>query len=125
MRYEFHPEAEQEFIEAAAYYERNVTGLGERFGSEVRYAIERLLGYPELGSPMDADLRRLVLIRFPYVLIYSFTRRCSGLSPWLMRVVARVTGELDSDPNTSTSSPPRFSRNSRFLRFPRFLRNSR
>lgn len=73
MRYEFHPEAEQEFIEAAAYYERNVTGLGERFGSEVRYAIERLLEYPELGFPMDADLRRLNLIRFPYFLIYSFT----------------------------------------------------
>ena len=52
MRYEFHPEAEEEFIEAAVYYERNVPGLGERFGTEVRRAIERLLEYPELGSPM-------------------------------------------------------------------------
>jgi hypothetical protein len=30
---------------------------------------------------MDADLRRLVLIRFPYVLIYSFT-------PDMLRIVA-------------------------------------
>ena len=37
MIYEFHPEAEQEFIEAAAFYERNVTGLGERFGNEVMF----------------------------------------------------------------------------------------
>ena len=81
MRYEFHPEAEQEFIEAAAYYERNVTGLGERFGNEVRYAIERLLEYPDLGSPIDADLRRPLLTRFPYFLIYSFTTD-------LLRVVA-------------------------------------
>ncbi len=66
MIYEFHPEAEQEFIEAAAYYEQNVTGLGERFGSEVCRAIERLLGYPESGSPIDADLRSLMLTRFPY-----------------------------------------------------------
>jgi len=73
MRYEFHPKAEQEFIEAAAYYERNVAGLGERFGSEVRYTIERLLEYPELGSPIDADLRSLMLLRFPHFLIYSFT----------------------------------------------------
>ncbi|MBI2985320.1 MAG: type II toxin-antitoxin system RelE/ParE family toxin [Deltaproteobacteria bacterium] len=71
MIYEFHPEAEHEFVEAAAYYERNVTGLGERFGSEVHHAIERLLEYPELGSPIDADLRRLMLTRFPYFLIYS------------------------------------------------------
>jgi plasmid stabilization system protein ParE len=73
MIYEFHPEAEQEFIEAAAYYEQNVKGLGERFGSEVRRAIERLLEYPEIGSPIDADLRRLMLTRFPYFLIYSST----------------------------------------------------
>ena len=81
MIYEFHPEAEQELVEAAAYYERNVTGLGERFGDEVHQAIERLLEYPELGSPIDADLRRLMLTRFPYFLIYSFTTD-------LLRIVA-------------------------------------
>jgi plasmid stabilization system protein ParE len=81
MIYEFHPEAEQEFVEAAVYYERNVTGLGERFGSEVHHAIERLLEYPELGSPIDADVRRLMLTRFPYFLIYSFTTD-------LLRVIA-------------------------------------
>ncbi len=43
MRYEFHPEAEEEFIESAAYYEQAVPGLGERFASEVRSAIERLV----------------------------------------------------------------------------------
>ena len=101
MRYEFHPEAEAEFIEAAAYYEQDVPGLGERFAREVRRAIERLLEYPELGPPIDADLRRLMLIRFPYSLIYSFTSD-------LLRVVAvaharrrpgywrsRVTGRED------------------------------
>ncbi len=36
MIYEFHPEAEEEFIEAAAYYERQIIGLGKRFGEEVR-----------------------------------------------------------------------------------------
>ena len=81
MIYEFHPEAEQEFVEAAAFYERNVAGLGELFGGEVRRAIERLLEYPELGPPIDADLRKLVLTRFPYSLIYSFTTD-------LLRVVA-------------------------------------
>lgn len=81
MKYEFHPEAEEEFIEAAAYYERNVSGLGERFGREVLRSIERLLEYPELGSPIDPNLRKLVLIRFPHFLIYSFTTE-------LVRIVA-------------------------------------
>ncbi len=73
MKYEFHPEAEEEFIEAAAHYERNVPGLGERFGRELLRGIEQLLEHPELGAPIDANLRKLFLIRFPYFLMYSFT----------------------------------------------------
>jgi plasmid stabilization system protein ParE len=74
MIYEFHPDAEDEFIEAAAYYERNVPSLGERFAHETHQAIEQLLKYPEIGSPIDPNLRRIVLTRFPYYLIYSFTQ---------------------------------------------------
>jgi hypothetical protein len=36
MRLEFHPEAELEFIEAAASYELRVVGLGQRFRADVR-----------------------------------------------------------------------------------------
>jgi plasmid stabilization system protein ParE len=71
MRLEFHPDAAQELIEAAAYYERQVPGLGERFGAEVHLATELLLAHPELGAVVDPDLRRFVLRRFPYALIYS------------------------------------------------------
>jgi hypothetical protein len=39
MRLEFHPEAELEFIEAAACYERQVAGLGQRFEVDVRQAM--------------------------------------------------------------------------------------
>ena len=35
MKLEFHPEAELELIEAAAFYELEVPGLGERFAIEV------------------------------------------------------------------------------------------
>jgi hypothetical protein len=73
MIYEFHPEAEHECIEAAAYYEQHVTSLGERFGSEARRATGRLLECPELGFPLDADLRRLMSTRCPYWLIYGST----------------------------------------------------
>ena len=74
MIYEFHPDAEEEFIEAAAYYEQNVPGLGERFAREAHETIGQLLKYPEIGSPIDPNLRRIVLARFPYCLIYSFTQ---------------------------------------------------
>ena len=73
MKLEFHPEAELELIEAAAYYELQVPGLGERFEAEVRRATDLLLEHPEIGAPADPVLRKLVLNRFPFTLFYSVT----------------------------------------------------
>lgn len=73
MKVEFHPEAEMELIEAAAYYETKVGGLGKRFGREVERTIGLLFGHPEIGAAVDAELRRFALDRFPYTVIYSTT----------------------------------------------------
>lgn len=72
MRLEFHPEAERELVEEAAYYEIRVPGLGGHFEEEVRRATSILLQHPEIGVSVDADLRKFVLNRFPYSLYYSF-----------------------------------------------------
>lgn len=73
MKLEFHPEAEMELIAAAAHYELQVPGLGERFEAELRRATEILLEHPEIGAPADPDLRRFILNRFPFTLYYSAT----------------------------------------------------
>lgn len=73
MRLEFHPEAEVEFIDAALHYETEVPGLGERFATEVRRAAYLLRDHPAIGQQPDPDLRRFVLPRFPFMLIYSAT----------------------------------------------------
>lgn len=73
MKLEFHPEAELELIEAAAYYEQQVPGLGERFAAEVQRATDRLLDHPEIGVRAEPNLRKLVLTRFPFTLYYSVT----------------------------------------------------
>jgi plasmid stabilization system protein ParE len=73
MRLEFHPEAELELIEAAVYYDKQVPGLGERFESEIRYAIDLLLDQPQIGLLADPDLRKFILTRFPFTLYYSVT----------------------------------------------------
>lgn len=71
MIYEFHPEAEQEFIEAAARYELDVPGLGTRFGAEVGRVIELLLDSPNIGAPIEAESRHFVLRRFPHSIVYA------------------------------------------------------
>jgi plasmid stabilization system protein ParE len=75
MKFEFHPEAELELIEAGLYYELEVPGLGARFEAEVRQATALLLEQPELGhSTGNGDLRQLVLYRFPFTIIYAASR---------------------------------------------------
>lgn len=71
MKLEFHPQAEMELIEEAAYYELQVTGLGERFADEVQRATEVLLEHPTIGALADSHIRKFVLNRFPFTLYYS------------------------------------------------------
>ena len=71
MRVIFSPEARQEFEEAERYYDRQVRGLGEQFRAEVRAALPRIRLWP-LSCPCErGDVRRLVLTRFPYKLLYA------------------------------------------------------
>lgn len=71
MKHEFHPEAEFEIIEAAAHYESEVPGLGERFGDEVERVIELLVENPGLGALVEGEIRHFVLRRFPFSVIYA------------------------------------------------------
>lgn len=71
MQFEFSPEARTEFEEGVRYYERQVAGLGARFRIDVRDGLARLRNWP-LAAPIErGDIRRLILTRFPYKLLYS------------------------------------------------------
>jgi plasmid stabilization system protein ParE len=71
MAIEFHPEAEEEFIEAAQYYEARVPGIGSRFIDELE-ALEALLTErPAIGEQIDENFRRVVFRKFPFSLIYT------------------------------------------------------
>ena len=67
---EFHPEAQDEFISAAQFYERETAGLGLDFIATVQHAYERLPDFPTSGAPFGRRLRRLLVPKFPYSLLY-------------------------------------------------------
>ncbi len=71
MRFEFSPEAQAEFSDGESYYERQVPGLGARFRADVRDALKRLGHWP-LAAPVErGQIRRMILSRFPYKLLYA------------------------------------------------------
>ena len=84
-------EAIDELVEAAAWYRARRPGLG----SEFLAAVDRVLpligtspaAFPRLlDLPAELVIRRALLPRFPYALIFmDLTTNTSGSSPWRMR----------------------------------------
>jgi plasmid stabilization system protein ParE len=72
MRLILHPEARDEFREAALRYASTGTrGLGERFCDAVAVAFQAAREYPIRHAPLHGEFRRVRLRRFPYAVIYA------------------------------------------------------
>ena len=67
----FDPQAQAEFDDVYLYYNQQKTGLGEDFAESVRLGLRRILVQPESCAIEFGDVRRVVLRRFPYKLLYS------------------------------------------------------
>jgi plasmid stabilization system protein ParE len=67
----FLPPAEEEMTEASLVYEAECTGLGVKFLDDVQRVIDAVREHPKLGTPVADGLRRALLRRFPFSLIYS------------------------------------------------------
>jgi plasmid stabilization system protein ParE len=66
----FHPEAEAELLAAARFYEGKSKGLGLDFLAEVRQAARGIAARPNSGRKFSRRLRRILVPRFPYGLLY-------------------------------------------------------
>jgi plasmid stabilization system protein ParE len=69
-RIEFHPEAHVEFLEAVVYYEGQASGLGTDYIALVERTLAHVQKFPEIGRPFGSRLRRIVIPRFPFGLLY-------------------------------------------------------
>jgi len=67
----YHRLAELELNEAAAYYELEEPGLGARFLTEVDRCIEAIVKHPQAGAIILGDVRRRLVRRFPYAVLYT------------------------------------------------------
>jgi toxin ParE1/3/4 len=70
MNFVKEPAAEKELIDAAAFYDRQRPGLGDRFIDEFERVVTLLIEHPELGVRVGDDRRVIVLNRFPFRLVY-------------------------------------------------------
>ena len=71
MRVRFIEPAKQELEEAIAWYNQQQTGLGEQLRDEIKKCINLILKYPEMNPFISKSVRRGLVKRFPYGVLYS------------------------------------------------------
>ena len=71
MRVIFSKFAKLELEDAVHYYELEYSGLGRRFKEEVGVAAMRIADHPQAWSIERGDVRKCLLHKFPYKLLYS------------------------------------------------------
>ena len=96
-RISFHEVAEQELYEAASYYNAQSQGLGSSFLDEVEHGINQIREYPEAAPLVNRLVRRKLVRRFPYSIMYSVQPTASGHWPSPIKNGAPSTGAVVSD----------------------------
>ena len=62
--------AEMELLDAAHFYELQATGLGGQFLHMIGEALENIHTSPQRYPFIEDDVRRCLIKRFPYALLY-------------------------------------------------------
>jgi toxin ParE1/3/4 len=65
------PEATQDIQQARDWYNGQSANLGEEFPDEVDQSLERIREYPDSAAKVYRDYRRVLVHRFPYVIMYE------------------------------------------------------
>lgn len=64
------PEAEQDLLEAHAWYQRSRPGLGEEFLAVVQNGLKQIERSPELFAADRFGVRQACMERFPYIIFF-------------------------------------------------------
>lgn len=66
--------AKQELDDAFIFYELENTGLGIKFNNEIKKSLKRIIKNPEAWSIECGEIRKALLHRFPYKILYSIEK---------------------------------------------------
>ena len=71
MKIVFHPEAYEEMLESARFYEARSEGLGLDFLSAVEEVTHSIQQFPEAGRIERSDVRMRLVSGFPFTVLYQ------------------------------------------------------
>ena len=91
----FHPKASEEYIEALGWYTQCGEHLGQGFEQEIDRALRLFADSPERWPQYGPYHRRILVRRFPYVVVYFYKEPKFGLWPSRMDIVSLGIGEVE------------------------------
>ena len=71
MRIRILSPAQDEISRIIKFYDEKTAGLGHEFLDDLDNTWEALLEHPEVGARHSKNIRRVLLGRFPFVVLYS------------------------------------------------------
>jgi plasmid stabilization system protein ParE len=86
----FRPAARRDIEEIYAWYEQQRLGLGDKFLADALAASDHIGRFPEAQAIVHANLRRVMLKRFPYLFYYR-------ILPGEIQVLACIHGSRHPD----------------------------
>lgn len=95
MKAVFHPEAHEEMIEAARFYEGRLEGFGSDFLTAVERTTRRIEQFPEAGPIKRANIRKRLVPGFPFTVIYEIQPESISSQPLCINIASPVIGGND------------------------------
>ena len=91
----FNELARDELKDAIDFYNLELPGLGNIFKEEIKKSIHRILEYPSAWPSITEDIRKYILHKFPYKILYSIylyyvlsiKKYCIGVSFFFVEAV--------------------------------------
>lgn len=74
MNIHYHPDAFEEMVEAAIFYEEHQEGLGGRFLDTIEHSLTKISNHPTIWRADQRGRRKYRVKQFPYLLIYKISQ---------------------------------------------------
>jgi len=93
MKVIFHPEASDEMLESARFFDEKCAGLGSDLITAIQESTRRILQFPQSGPIEKWNIRKCLVRGFPFTLLMRPPRIRSSLSQLCISIAGRVTGQ--------------------------------
>ena len=94
MKVIFHPDAYDEMLESARFFEEKSPGLGLDLIAAIQDAARRVAKFPKSGVIEEVNIRRCLVHGFPFTILYEASKDNIYVAAIIISTEGPVIGEI-------------------------------